>query len=58
MFSRISNTYTYSKLQVQLIEKMPLEETLFIRQPEQLTFWIAASIPGGMRRGRTLVLHL
>lgn len=30
----------------------------YYRQPEQLTFWIAASIPEGMRRGRTLVLHL
>ena len=27
-------------------------------QPEQLTFWIAASISEEMRRGRTLVLHL
>ena len=26
--------------------------------PEQLTFWIAASISEEMRRGRTLVLHL
>jgi hypothetical protein len=40
------------------MKKAILYEWHFLCQPEQLTFWIAASISEEMRRGRTLVLHL
>ena len=43
---------------IEQIKKYPPLRKILFRQPEQLTFWIAASIPEGMRRGRTLVLHL